>query len=566
MKHLTFLYILLTVLLAQGCFAQYTPPRVEVSGEKVTLDGQLYYLHKVQKRETLYSIAKAYETDIESLREDNPSLESGLKEGSLLYIRIPEKQREERPETPETEKKKDETKKRDTLNIRYQAEHTVKWFESLSAIAKKYGVTEEEIIIANSIKNRTIETRQILKIPYPGEIASSKRADDSSQDQEKKKDSEEKTEIADLFRKGFDKIDAVLLLPMGGDPDSLFYNESSKGERHNFLDFCQGFLLALEDLKSKNSDLEINLRIIDTEDHNSTQEIISEGLLRDIDIVVGPVYEEELQPVLEYCHKQKTYVISPMDSRSEHYAGEYDNFFQVSTPAIHQQKGMLSTLNMFSKVTVIFEKNGNITHPVVERTTQLLSSEGVRYNILSYGILDGRSILPSIQEQLDPTALNHIIVASESEAFVSDVLRNLNLIKTTENYEIVIHGTPAWRNFNTIDISYYHDMNLNIPMQYHIDYSRKNTIEFVGKYRALYNSEPSPYSFQAYDIALYFFGNMHKYGNHFLENASGYKMEMLQSDYNFIRNNPDEGYINTATRRVIFKPDYSITDIRGFFR
>lgn len=565
MRHLTFIYLLLTILVAQGCFAQYTPPKIEVSHEKVILDGQLYYLHKVKKKETLYSIANAYKTDIESLRENNPSLQSGLKEGSLLYIRIPDQKKKEELSVPDTEKK-EKPQEIDTLNIRYQAEHTVKWFESLSSIAKKYGVTEEEIILANSIQNRNIETRQILKIPYAGEISKFLVESDSSEEKENKEEIKKKDKTTEFFIKGYDIINATLLLPMGGEADTLFYRESAKNDRHNFLDFCQGFLMALDNLKSTNPNLEINLRIIDTDNHNSIEEIISKGLLRDNDIIIGPVYEEELKPVLEYCNNEKTYVVSPMDSRSEHFAHKYSNFFQVSTPAIYQQSGMLSSLNMFSKVTVIFEKNGNINDPVVDRVSQLLESAGIRYNILSYGILDGRSILPSMQEQLDPAALNHIVVASESEAFVSDVLRNLNLIKTTENYEIVIHGTPAWRNFNTIDISYYHDMNLNIPMQYHIDYARKNTIDFLGKYRALYNSEPSPYSFQAYDIALYFLENMHKYGNHFLKNASQYKMEMLQSDYNFMRNNTNEGYINTASRRVIFKPDFSITDIRGFFR
>src|SRR5690606_14117318 len=103
--------------------------------------------------------------------------------------------------------------------------------------------------------------------------------------------------------------------------------------------------------------------------------------------------------------------------------------------------------------------------------------------------------------RLTKGAVNHVVVASNSEAFVSDVLRNLNLLKTRSNYEITVYGTPRWRSYESVDINYYHQMNLNISMQYYLDYNRENIKEFLSKYRALFLSEPSPYAFQAYDIA-----------------------------------------------------------------
>ena len=109
-------------------------------------------------------------------------------------------------------------------------------------------------------------------------------------------------------------------------------------------------------------------------------------------------------------------------------------------------------------------------------------------------------------------------------------------------------------------------MNLNISMQYYIDYSREQTKGFLAKFRALYNSEPSPYAFQAYDIAYYFLHNTWNEGKLFLENANHFQSEMLQSDYNFVRDGKNNGYINTAVRRVIYKPDFSTSDIRGLFR
>jgi len=563
MKLINILYISLAMLLAQGCFAQYIPAKIEVSTEQVNINGSLFYLHKVEEKQTLYSIAKAYNTNIESIIKDNEALSSGLKEGTIIYIRI------ENNLVQNHQIKSVPVKTADS-DIQYQAQHVVKWYESLSSIAKKYGITEEELSRANSLSNNKIETRQVLKIPFPGSYKSaqiSQNADSLetpiiSENNLNVYDSHNKPEL--FKRKKYDKLTVSLLLPLGSSKDSI-ENKDHKQPK-NFLEFYQGFLLALEDIKKSNPGIQLKIKVVDTDEYKSSKHIIESGVLDNSNIIIGPIFAENIEPILKYANKQGIYVVSPMDPTSDYFANEYSNFYQVSTPVSYQQRGILSAVTIFSDVTLIFEDTGTKPDNLVNITQEVLESGRVRYNTVSYSILKGRSILPDIEHQLKQDKVNHVIVASNSEAFVSDVLRNLNLLKSQKNYNIVIYGTPRWRSFETIDINYYHGMNLNISMQYYVDYNRDNIKEFLSKFRSIYNSEPSPYAFQAYDIASYFIGNMWKHGNDFINNTQDYKMEMLHSDYNFTRKENNGGYINTAIRRVIYKPDFSTSDIRGFFR
>lgn len=500
MKTVNIIYIFFAMLLAQSCFAQYVPAKVEVSTEQVNVNGTLFYLHKVEAKQTLYSIAKAYKTDVESISKENPALSSGLKEGSIIYIRV-------------------------------------KGYNSFD-VSQKADSLKKEVVAEENLNER------------------------------------EGRELFDLFNRGkYDKITVSLLLPLGG-PSDLSDSTKNRDLRqpNNFMEFYQGFLLALEDIKKANPGIKLTIKVVDTDDYKSSRDIVKSGVLDNSSIIIGPVFNENIEPVIKYAKQQGIYVVSPMDPASEHFANEYSNFYQVSTPVSYQQRGILSAVNIFSHVTLIFEDTGTSPIELVTVTQDILESNRVRYNAISYSILKGRSILPSIEQQLKQDQVNHVIVASNSEAFVSDVLRNLNLLKSQKGYNIVIYGTPRWRSFETVDINYYHGMNLNISMQYYVDYSRDNIKEFLSKFRAIYNSEPSPYAFQAYDIAGYFIGNMWKHGRDFINNSEDYKMEMLHSDYNFKRVVRDGGYgeyggyINTAIRRVIYKPDYSTTDIRGFFR
>lgn len=83
----TALIILLAIFRSEASQAQeFIPTPVEISDEKVSIKGDIYYLHKVLKGQTLYSISKAYGVSLEELHQVNASLSEGLKTGMLLYI------------------------------------------------------------------------------------------------------------------------------------------------------------------------------------------------------------------------------------------------------------------------------------------------------------------------------------------------------------------------------------------------------------------------------------------------------------------------------------------------
>lgn len=553
--------LVLLLFLNQGCLAQYVPPKVEISAEKINLKGELFYLHRVEKKQTLFSIARSYGVASEAIIKDNPSITSGLKEGQVIYIRV----EGSNPSTSIPEEVLSHEKPE-----QIQAEHIVRWYETLPSIAKKYGVSEQEIAVFNKLQGNSIEVRQKLLIPHPGQSLplnvvtnGAAAVTEPKLIEAKEKETESLKEEIRLKSRLYPTIKAKLLLPLQANGVTQEVSESSG--TNNFIEFYQGFLLALNDIKDSNPDIKLEVEVIDTE-QTDVESIISSGRLDNADILFGPVYREELESVVQYASTKGIYVVSPMDPGSGYLAKNYDRFFQVSTPVAYQQRGILSALNIMSDVTLIYEEIENGTDEIAGVTMDILNSANIRYKQFSYNILKGRSILPSIEAKLAKGIVNHVVVASNSEAFVSDVLRNLNLLKTRSNYEIKVYGTPRWRSYESVDINYYHQMNLNISMQYYLDYNRENIKEFLSKYRALFLSEPSPYAFQAYDIAAYFLVNMWDNGSAFLENASVYKREMLQSDYNFIRESEGEGFVNTAVRRVIYRSDYSTADFRGFFR
>ena len=71
---------------AANAYAQeYVSTPVSISKEKVKVNGKVCYSHIVLEKQTLYSIAKAYNASLDEIYSLNPTLkETGLKKNSII--------------------------------------------------------------------------------------------------------------------------------------------------------------------------------------------------------------------------------------------------------------------------------------------------------------------------------------------------------------------------------------------------------------------------------------------------------------------------------------------------
>jgi len=553
MRYLVSVLITLFIVYNPSVFGQFTPAPVVISQETTIKNGVIYYVHKVEKNQTIFSIAKTYNISLNELVEDNPEIKNGLKEGATIYI-----------------KKADYIQKEEVAPVE-SIIHIVRWYENLSSIAKKYNLKEDDLIKFNSFEDNKIRTRQAIKIPVTAgtnlnnadyaesESARLKIVSEVKREAEAKKEAETKKE--ENFTNTSQRVNMPhkpsrshinnisLVLPIGSN------NIESQDGNNNYLDFYQGFLLAVEDLKAEG--MNINLNVLDLSDYSNGTLLAQSGKLDGSDIIIGPIFMNDVEPVAAFASEKGIPLVSPMDPKTETLIQTHNGFYQVSTSQYVQQLDLLKNLSPYNKVTVIYESS-NHDSELVGMTQEILNNSRIQFSSISYGVLSGRSISPHIADNLAKDSMNDIIVVSNSEAFVSDVLRNLNLLSSRSNYKITIYGTPRWRNFDNVDINYYHSMNLHLSVQYYVDYSNENVKRFLARYRALYGAEPTPYSYQAYDVAYYFLSALYYLGQNFSDRISEYSRELLQTDMRFIRNDNDKGYINSTTRQIIYNPDFSI--------
>ena len=130
------------------------------------------------------------------------------------------------------------------------------------------------------------------------------------------------------------------------------------------------------------------------------------------------------------------------------------------------------------------------------------------------------------------------------------------------DFPIQLFCSNRVRNFESIDSDSFFELSTHVCTPYYIDYSSGAVRNFVFRYRALFNTVPTPFSFQGYDLVSYFVSNIYKASVDFTRNAGSYSSDLMQSNVKFIRNNEDCGWQNTATRNLIYNPDFTISIVK----
>ena len=560
--------VVLTAGIPSTSYAQeYISTPVSISKEKVRAGGKVCYSHIVLEKQTLFSIAKAYNVTIEDIYAVNPTLkETGLKKNSIILIPTQESaaktdapavETSPEPETAvaaETAVKTDEAK--DTKRKKART-HTVKWYEDLDVIAEKYGVSVEAIMKANNLSGRKPAKRQKLIIPEPGEFPDSDAtaaADDNAPAEETGEAAEENAgenlagQDPDWMFTPKNDVKVTLILPM---------KTASGNVSRNNMDFYSGVLLAVKDLADSGISTELN--VYDSSD--SIHPIVSEDL-ESSDIIIGPVSSGDLGRLLAN-ETRPSMVISPLDPRAESLAYSNSNFIQAPTPHLVQYQDLVNWMKEDAmpgdKILMISEKGARPTEAVTQ-ITQTAAASGLEFIPFTYNILEGRDITTPLTDLMTAEGANRVLIASESEAFVNDVVRNLNILAYNK-LNVVLYAPSRIRGFETIEVENLHNTSLHTSLGYLIDYESQPVKNFLLKYRALYNTEPSQYAFQGYDVASYFINMCSRYGSNWTMKLDDMETQMLQSIFRFTQSE-DGGYVNNGVRRLVYGPGWSVSKVK----
>ena len=336
------------------------------------------------------------------------------------------------------------------------------------------------------------------------------------------------------------------------------FKASTTSPSETSMDFYSGVLMAVRELGKDGID--VDLSVYDAP--GSTAPVTAQRM-NESDICIGPLKTETLERVLSIS-SEDTYIISPLDHRTASLIPSHRNLIQAPASSAIQFNDLANWVKSENrsgdKILVISEKNAS-ANSTVQQMNEAVENAGLNVIRYSYNILEGRNAANVMGELMTKTGTNRVIINSESEAFVNDVVRNLDML-VYRKFNVVLYSPSKIKSFETIDVENLHNLKTRISTAYYIDYDNEKVRQFILEYRALYNAEPTQFSFQGYDLAYFFIKMKATYGRNWMKFVGRLgNTPMMQTDLLF-RQSEDGGYVNEGVRRIVYGPDYSIKIVR----
>ena len=509
-----------------------------------------YITHKVKAGQTLYAIARDYNISVATLREDNPSVNpQALSVGETLWIR-----RAAIGSSTEQQAQAEIAEYTDNLNKATDDDgfdhHVVKPGETIYSLSRRYGITEAEFAQLNDV-SQGLKAGAIIRIPRAKEVEQEVVAEADNTPAQ----TAPGTEIT------FQKLDAMqdlniaLMLPM---------NINSKPNA-SYVEFYQGFLLGLDEVK-KTSNGNTKLTVYNTShDQLKVQQIVGSTMFEGTNLIVGPVYEDELNPVLQYAHKNSVPVVSPLANIS---AVQSPALYQLS-PAPEKKYEKIGNLLDGGRDIYLIYASSNDKEFEQEIIKEL---HGRPYSAYNYSFTDQKSTfkprnaearaIESIDDILKGEKPCLFIVLANAETDVDRILGTISSSKVAltdrsePSAQYVVMGTSRWGRFNNIDHTSYFNNNVVMISTYHAKRDSKAVRDFDSRYIEAYGALPSLYAYRGYDTAMIFCAGMR---GDIEYNMLDKRYTPLQTTYKFVRGNAGERYINQEWVRVNYNNDYTIT-------
>ena len=587
--------IALVFLIASSSFAQKKAESDGKSSKTTVVAGVKYYLHTVEKGQTLFAIAKIYARSVNDLVIENPEAIDGIKPGQVLKIPFDKsKPREEASHAKETP----------SIDSSKYSFHKVEKGQTLYSISKQYKVTEEKIKAANPDITDGIKIGQTLKIPVEKtkketppkekEVAVKEKTtkeektakeEKAPADKKEKKEKKEKgvkqeevttgkvqtaeekpkevkkdTIVPSIYKSKIkSEYNIAFFLPFHADEanaidiDKLLSGEEQLSNKSNVaLSFFEGAMIAIDSLKKQKLNAKIYVYDIDDKDSANVVNLLKKPELTKMDLMIGPLYGSGFIPVSKFAKENNIPIVSPFIQINKIL---FNNPFVckvIPSTTLQVEQMAHYVVDSFGKQNIILVDNSNTRessffNAFKNTANTRLQAAGLSAND-SVKLAKG---LGGVEAMLSSNKTNVVVLPSTNQPYVTEFIRGLR--GKRDKFKIVLFGLQNWTSYDNLDFEYLNDLSLHIAANTFIDYSNPATVSFINKYRTTYKTEPEMYVYQGFDIAYYFISELQKNGTGFLKTISEHKFHGIEADYDFKQFPSDSGFENKFVHILKYK-------------
>jgi len=486
-----------------------------------------YFLHTVEKGQTVFSIASMYRVSVDEIYALNPQSKTLIKVGEQL--KIPQ----------------------ESGSYIY---HVIQPQETLYALSKQYGIKGEDILAVNQgLTVQTFQIGKIIRIPINRVTTPVQNGNDAIN----------RLRINSLLSQTpssqtIKTIQVALLLPFG-------LKENVNGENNSIdrmVEYYEGFLLALKTLKSKGISVDLQVYNIGS-NGKEIADILKKDEMQNVHLIIGGLTDEQIKTISRFSNERNIPYVIPFTSMSNE---PYNNAmtFQINTPqAVLYAKASAAFINRYRNYRIILVSGNQETPNQSEFINQLsndLKEKQIPFKTISFKQFSDANFVSELNSYGD----NVFVPDDDSPETVEKMITVLNSIKGNHpEYSVSLFGYPRWQTFASKYADDFARLHTAFFTVFYADVTSQEVKNFQDTFykwygRNISNNFPK-FGILGYDMGMYFLQAIYIHGTSFDKEINDLRYKGLQTDFYFERVNNWGGSINTNLFLVNYNPDNSIT-------
>ena len=501
--------------------------------------------HTIVQGETLYRLTIKYKVSAKAICDANPGLSAeNFRIGQV--IRIPSA-RETEVVTTESVAETNIPPIQGPVQSRCKEMHKVKRKETVYSISREYGISESELITANpELKGEDkIKKGTFLCIPFPTAQTVTPTQPQTSPSNNELFNENKKT------AERFNTIKTAIILP---------FLDVSKNEAARMVEYYEGFLMAVDSLKRNG--VSIDLYTYNSGPENaSLNGILSRKEMKEMDIIFGPLHQQHIRPLADFAQKNDIRLVIPFTSK-DNSVFRNPSIYQINTPQSYLYSEVYDHfVRQFPNANVIFIEASTGAKDKAEFIKGLKDE------------LKNRSIpTKSLKEDATAESMKAVLRNDRENIFIPTSGNNVTLIKilpqltllVRDNPDSTIHlfGYPEWQTYTKDHLEAFFELDTYFYSSFYTNNLLPAAINFTRNYRRWYGKDMDErypkYGMLGFDTGYFFLKGLSKYGSELEKNMHRMDLVPIQTGFKFQRVNNWGGLINKKVFFVRFTKNYEL--------
>ena len=317
-------------------------------------------------------------------------------------------------------------------------------------------------------------------------------------------------------------------------------NSTTSNLTSPMLDFLAGVETALKELEQK--DIRINVKVYDTKnDVKTIQSILLKEELKNMDMIIGPVFDDHLKLMENHCAIYHIPLIVPL----KYYGKETNTNFPL--------------FNVFPTDSVFYYSLGkNVgskykNHKVFTITTKDKNSYFARKHFIKgYSEVNKKAIGNFNANNCNAACTGDSTLLFIPTTIESEMRTSLDLLKNKK--KVTVLGLEEWQDFSVIDYPIWNMLNVHYGSKFYVNSQDSATKELRIKYRYNYSGEPTKYFYIAHDEMLFFGEALKAFGRSFPKYIKNSQFMYHHNAFYFVEK---KGYFENESTNLIWFKDFS---------